>query len=530
VSDFNQALRILSAPENRLLLTTIKRGLEKESLRVSGEGQLAATPHPPSLGSALTHPRITTDYSEALLEMITPPVTSVSELLDILTDIHRFIYRNIGDEMLWVNSMPCAISSDDQVPVASYGSSNIGQMKTVYRLGLGHRYGRVMQTIAGIHYNWSVPEECLSLLQTASGNTDSFHHYKTQRYFDLIRNFRRNTWLLLYLFGAAPAVCRSYVRNMQHQLVPVGDDVHSLHMPFATSLRMGDLGYQSSAQEALTVCYNNLDSYIDTLRGALTHPYPPYEAIGLKDAAGNYRQLSTHLLQIENEFYGTIRPKRTTRPGETPIKALGERGVEYVEVRCIDLNPFDPVGIDAEQIHFLDVFLLYCLMADSPCTDDREYREVLDNQKQVVYRGRDPLLRLKRNGADVSLPVWGKELFAAMAPVARLLDDATGTRHHGDALASLAPRLDDPGLTPSARILDILKGERISYFQLGLRQARARRDGFVAESLDPAVADYYRQLAAKSLADQAAIEASDSLDFETFLAGYYGQYGLPFQP
>ena len=509
MSDFNQALRILSAPENRLLLTTIKRGLEKESLRVTGEGQLAATPHPATLGSALTHPRITTDYSEALLELITPPVTSVTELLDTLTDIHRFVYRNIGDEMLWVNSMPCAISSDEQVPVAHYGHSNIGRMKTVYRLGLGHRYGRVMQTIAGIHYNWSVPEECLSLLQTASGNTDSFHSYKTQRYFDLIRNFRRNTWLLLYLFGAAPALCRSYVRNLNHQLVPVGDDDHSLHTPYATSLRMGDLGYQSTAQETLTVCYNNLDSYIDTLRGALTHPSPPHEGLRLQ-------QLSTHLLQIENEFYGTIRPKRTTRSGETPIKALSERGVEYVEVRCIDLNPFNPVGIDAEQIHFLDVFLLYCLMADSPCTDDREYREVLDNQKQVVYRGRDPLLRLKRNGTDVGLPDWGRELFAAMAPVARLLDDATGTGHHGEALASLASRLDDLGLTPSARIIATLREERISFFQLALRQARARRDAFVDEPLDPAVADYYRQLASKSLADQAAIEASDSLDFDTF--------------
>ncbi|MCK9469454.1 MAG: glutamate--cysteine ligase [Porticoccaceae bacterium] len=524
MSDFNQSLRILAAPENRLLLTAIRRGLEKESLRVDASGHLAHTPHPKTLGSALTHPRITTDYSEALLELITPPLTSVAEVLDTLDDVHRYIYRNLDSEMLWVHSMPCVIPDGEEVPVADYGSSNIGLMKKVYRLGLGHRYGRVMQTIAGIHYNWSVPEEFLSLLQTASGNGISFHDYKTQRYFDLIRNFRRHTWLLLYLFGASPAVCSTFVGDQPHQLVPVGDDHHSLHSPYATSLRMGDLGYQSSAQESLHVCYNNLESYIDTLRGALTQPYEPYEAIGLKDGEGNHRQLSTHLLQIENEFYSTIRPKRTTRPGETPIRALTERGVEYIEVRCIDLNPLTPVGIDAEQIHFLDVFLLYCLMAESPLTDGDEYRDILENQKRVVYRGRDPDLLLRRNSTDSTVAAWGAELFAAMAPVARLLDDANGSDCHSAALASLEQRLYNPDLTPSAQILNAMKTRGISYFQLALDHARTLQEHFTNGELDPSTEDYYRQLAQKSLDDQAAIEASDTVDFDTFLTDYYSQY------
>lgn len=524
MSDFNQSLRILSAPENRLLLTAIRRGLEKESLRVDSRGRLARTPHPRALGSALTHPRITTDYSEALLEMITPPHTSVAALLGTLDDIHRYIYHNLDNEMLWVNSMPCAIPSSDEVPVANYGTSNIGRMKTVYRLGLGHRYGRIMQTIAGIHYNWSVPEECLSLLQTASGNGLSFHAYKTQRYFDLIRNFRRYTWLLLYLFGASPAVCRTFIGDKPHQLVPLEGDANTLHSPYATSLRMGDLGYQSTAQESLHVCYNNLESYIDTLRGALTHPYRPYEAIGLKDPDGSYRQLSTNLLQIENEFYSTVRPKRTTRPGETPIRALAERGVEYIEVRCIDLNPLTPVGIDAEQIHFLDVFLLYCLMADSPLTDGSEYRDILENQKRIVYRGRDPELRLRRNGTDSTVARWGADLFAAMAPVAKLLDDANGSDCHTTALTNLERRLHDPSLTPSGRILDTLKAQGLSYFELAMEHAQTLREHFINGALDPATEAYYQQLAQKSLDDQTAIEASDALDFDAFLASYYSQY------
>ncbi|MCK9563943.1 MAG: hypothetical protein M0R02_14620, partial [Bacteroidales bacterium] len=304
----------------------------------------------------------------------------------------------------------------------------------------------------------------------------------------------------------------------------VGDDEYSLHSPYATSLRMGDLGYQSSAQESLHVCYNNLESYIDTLRDALTQPYQPYEAIGLKDPQGHYRQLSTHLLQIENEFYSTVRPKRTTRPGETPIRALTERGVEYIEVRCIDLNPLTPVGIDAEQIHFLDVFLLHCLMAESPLTDGGEYRDILENQKRVVYHGRDPELRLRRNGGDSTVAAWGADLFSAMAPVAQLLDDANGSDCHSAALASLEQRLYDPDLTPSARILDAMKARGVSYFQLALDHARTLQEHFINGDQEPATDDYYRQLAQKSLDDQAAIETSDTLDFDTFLASYYSQY------
>src|SRR5690606_38237 len=358
--------------------------------RVTPEGKLAMTPHPKGLGSALTHPRITTDFSEALIELITPPSTDIASTLQTLADIHRVTYDNIGDELLWVNSMPCALGDDSSIPIARYGTSNVAKMKEVYRTGLGNRYGRLMQTIAGIHYNWSAPDECINLLQTACGNSDSFQTFKTNAYFGLIRNFRRHTWLLLYLFGAAPAVCKSFVRDRPHQLVPLGDDSHTLHSPYATSLRMGDLGYQSSAQESLYVCYNNIDAYTRTLKDALATPYADYEALGLKDAEGNYLQLNTHLLQIENEFCSTVRPKRTTRSGETPLKALRERGIEYVEVRCIDLNPFVPLGIDREQADFLDIFLLYNLLIESEGIDEEEYQEILQNQLNTVYEGRKP--------------------------------------------------------------------------------------------------------------------------------------------
>ncbi|MCK9503126.1 MAG: glutamate--cysteine ligase [Porticoccaceae bacterium] len=522
--DLKQALRILSASENLNLLTAIRRGIEKESLRVTPEGKLALTPHPRGLGSALTHPRITTDFSEALIELITPPATSIDTTLQTLADIHRVTYDNIGDELLWVNSMPCALGDDSSIPIARYGSSNVAKMKEVYRTGLGNRYGRLMQTIAGIHYNWSAPDECISLLQTACGNSDSFQTFKTNTYFGLIRNFRRHTWLLLYLFGAAPAVCKSFVRDREHQLVPLGDDNHTLHAPYATSLRMGNLGYQSSAQESLYVCYNDIDSYTQTLRAALATPYSAYEALGLKDADGNYVQLNTHLLQIENEFYSTVRPKRTTRSGETPLKALRERGIEYVEVRCIDLNPFVPAGIDREQADFLDIFLLYSLLTGSADIDREEYQEILENQLSTVYEGRKPGFTLQRRGQTVELRHWGSELLAAMAPVAALLDSAFATNRFSQCLATMQRRLDHSEETPSARILEELRQQKITFFQWGLAKSRQHKASIQACDVDAKTAAIYEEMAAQSLLDQAQIEAADTRTFEDYVAAYYAQH------
>ena len=346
MSGSNQRLRELTDER----LHGMRRGLEKESLRAMPDAALALTPHPAALGSALTHPHITTDFSESQLEFVTGVHPSAAECVAELTSIHQFSYRamaELGDEMLWVSSMPCGLPTDETIPIGRYGSSNVGRAKSVYRMGLGHRYGRRMQTISGIHYNWSMP-----------GVT-------TEEYFGLIRNFRRESFLLLYLFGASPALCSSFVAGREHELQPL-DGGGTLHMPHGTSLRMGRLGYQSDAQASLSVSYNSLESYASSLQDALTRPYPAYETVGVRNPGGEYNQLATTLLQIENEFYGTIRPKRVIFPGERPLHALRERGVEYVEVRCMDLDPFEQVGISAPTMQFLDLFLLHCLLSESP--------------------------------------------------------------------------------------------------------------------------------------------------------------------
>ena len=353
-------------------LQGMRRGIEKESLRARADGKLALTPHPVALGAPLTHPHITTDFSESQLELVTGAHTRAEAAIAELTGIHQVVYHELaalGQEMLWVSSMPCGLPTDETIPIGVYGSSNRGRAKSVYRMGLGHRYGRRMQTISGIHYNWSLPG------------------LSNAEYFGLIRNFRRRSFVLLYLFGASPALCRTFVAGRDHALEPLGER-GTMYLPWATSLRMGRLGYQSEAQASLAVSYNGLESYAASLDDALTRPYPPYEAIGIRNLGGDYNQLSTTLLQIENEFYGTIRPKRVIYPGERPLHALRERGVEYVEVRLMDLDPFEPVGIGVDTARVLDLFLLHCLLTDSPDDTPDEIAAMAANQQATAARGR----------------------------------------------------------------------------------------------------------------------------------------------
>lgn len=505
-------------------LSSIQRGIEKESLRVKPSGILAQSEHPPSLGSALTHPKITTDYSEALLEFITPVSTSITETLRCLEDIHHYSYQQLDQlqETLWANSMPCILGEASSIPVALYGSSNVGKMKTVYRLGLGHRYGRPMQTISGIHYNFSLADTFWLPYRSLLGNNEDITQFKTKQYFALMRNFRRYTPLLVYLFGASPVLDKSFIKNQSHQLEPLGEE--SFYLPYATSLRMGDLGYQSNAQSALFVCYNSLEQYINTLRKGITKPYPDYEQIGIKDAHGSFKQLNTALLQIENEFYSTIRPKRIAASGEAPINALKRSGVEYIEVRCLDVNPFDAVGISAETMRFLDTFLLYCLLEESPVLLPDACLQTNKNLRKVVNQGRQPNLILTINEQSISFIDWAHNLLEAMQPIAQLLDELTGEQPYSASWQKQLDKINHVELTPSAQVLSHLQNQQCSYAEFALQQSRQWHQHFVSQPLASATQQSFIELAKHSLAQQASIEQTDTIGFDDYLANYYQQY------
>ena len=493
-------------------LQGIRRGIEKESLRALPTGALARTPHPAALGSPLTHPHITTDYSESQLELITGVHADVDDCLDELTQVHQFVYRTMAavgeghsDEQLWVGSMPCGLPPDENIPIGSYGSSNIARAKSVYRMGLGHRYGRRMQTISGIHYNWSMPG------------------LSNEEHFALIRNFRRHAFLLLTLFGASPAVCPSFVAGREHGLQTLNE--HTLYQPHATSLRMGRLGYQSDAQATLAVSYNSLESYAASLHIALTQPYAPYEAIGIKNLGGEYNQLATTLLQIENEFYGSIRPKRVIEPGERPLHALRQRGVEYIEVRCMDLDPFVAVGIAAPTLRFLDVFLLHCLLQDSPPDTPEEIAALGRNQHRTAAFGREPGLKLERDGREVTLVDWALQLLDECEPIAQALDAANPTADPsaqcGHALAAARAGLLAMDTLPSARVLATMKSDfGASYTGFIRAQSTQIQQQLLALPWSAEQQAAFEAVARESVDKRCAIEAADTEDFESFRLAY----------
>lgn len=496
------------------------RGVEKESLRVTPDGRIAATPHPSALGAALAHPWITTDYSEALLEFVTPPQDSTWATQQFLCDIHQFVSARLADdEMLWATSMPCAVGGDESIPVADYGDSNIGRMKHIYRLGLGYRYGRVMQTIAGVHFNYSMPDRFWRALREVEGWQGEEREFRDRMYFSLLRNYRRFGWIVLYLFGASPAVCKSFLGGRNPGLPEF--DAATRYGPHATSLRMSDLGYRSTAQASIHPSMNSLDEYIAGLEHAIRSPWPPYEKIGVAPG-GRWRQLSTSALQIENEYYGFIRPKQPIQVGERPTLALHRAGVAYVEVRALDVSPYDPVGVSQNEQRFLEAFLVFCMLHDSPRIAADELERLDDNHTRVAVTGRHPDLSLAICGEQKPLAAWGREICRQLAPVCRLLDGEDPARSYSASLELQAAKIEEPDLTPSARILAEMREQGASFFEFAARMSRQHRDYFAAlPPMSPARLAEFEAEAARSLEAQQAMEDAPQEPFEDFLARYF---------
>ena len=503
------------------LFTEAKIGLEKESLRVDRYGQLAQSAHPIALGSALTNPYITTDYSEALIEFITPP-GNLPDALAFLRDTQQFVYRHLDDELLWATSMPCVVAGETSIPIAKYGTSNAGLMKTVYRRGLGHRYGRVMQVIAGVHFNYSLPDLFWPVFQEVEKSGASRRDFISDAYFGLIRNLQRFGWLIPYLFGASPAVCKSFLHG-QHSTLDEFDS-KTYYEPYATSLRMGDIGYQNNKENEIGIkaCYDSLDKYIESLTCAIETPAPQYEKIGVI-VGGEYQQLNTNILQIENEYYSTVRPKQLLDRNEKPTVALRKRGVQYIELRSLDVNAFDPLGINEQQLRFLEAFLLFCLMQESPMIAAREREEIDNNEMITAHRGRDPALTLHKDGKPIALKQWALEICSAMQGVGELLDRGRADRAYQAAIEAQVSAVHDPDLTPSARMLAEMRSEGEAFFEFANRMSEQQRSYFQSLAVDGEREQFFRDAVQSSIASQIQIEQSDTQSFTQYLQEYFAQ-------
>lgn len=517
--------RLLDGLQSTTCLTQGQIGLEKECLRVTDKGRISQAAHPSSLGSALTHPYITTDYSEALMEFITPPESSASLAMEFLQDLQHYVYRNLDDEVLWPSSMPCVVEGESSIPIAHYGSSNAGMMKHVYRRGLGFRYGRVMQVISGVHFNYSLADEFWTQYREILGVTKATQQFINDEYFCMIRNLLRFGWFVPYLFGASPAVCKSFFAGNKPPAMDVFNE-STFYEPYATSLRLGDIGYQNKKEvsSGVHICYDDVYDYTECLGKAISTPLAEYEAIGVKEK-GEYRQLNVNTLQIENEYYSSVRPKQLTGVMEMPAIALRERGVRYVELRSIDVNVFDHLGVNQSQLHFLELLMLFCLLNESPPIGSSERSEIDFNLLQVAHQGRRPGLKLKRAKAEVSLREWGMEVLEQMQGLAEVMDLACGCNSYTQSLLEQREKFDDPAKTPSAHFLEEMSCRNTGFFDTVMEHARKLRENCLRHELGAEREKMFNALSIESLTRQKQMEANDEIGFDDYLSQYFSALG-----
>jgi len=527
--EVSQRTQALIAQTDTEFFASRKIGLEKETLRIDTNGNIAQTDHPASLGSALCNAQITTDFSEALLEMVTPPCASVTHAFDHIIGIHQFILPRLNKgELLWNTSMPCIIDGDDSIRIGQYGHSHTGIMKQVYRRGLGLRYGRRMQAIAGIHFNYSMSDKAWPLWQSLHENSaPSEFSPATLGYFHMTRNLMRIGWLVPYLFGSSPAICQTFLPSgADSDLATLNS--HTRYAPFGTSLRMGEIGYRykEDAPIDLTVRHDNFENYLSDIYAHVTTSHGAYEQAGLFDSAGHHQQLTTNRLQIENEYYSSVRPKQIPEKGEMPLLALKRTGIRYLELRSVDVNIYEPAGMDVEQLAMLELFMMFAWLADSPPLMPSEMDVNKHNVQTVAHRGREEGLTLNCRNKSVKLVDWGQHVLESLLPLAQWMDacdqqNSTNNLYQKSLTAQIA-KLQDPSLTPSARIVDELATHG-SYFNMAMHYSSAHQDALLKQSCNEPLQLKLAQLVSESLAAQKKLEASNQGEFIDYLADYFSQ-------
>ena len=514
-------------------------GLEKESLRVSAHGGISQRDHPQALGRALTHPNITTDFSEALLEMVTPPCGSAEQAMDYLSAVHQFIVQRLPEgEHIWNTSMPCTLRGGHSVRIGEYGSSHSGQMKHAYRRGLGLRYGRRMQAIAGVHFNFSMPDSSWPVreqlhenrpqINDAADQWGSFESGKQQKlrthgYFSMMQNMLRIGWIVPYLFGASPAICASFLNDGEGDELDVWN-ASTRYAPYGTSLRMGKIGYRYREDQPidLSVRHTDIHSYIKDIIEHVSTEHPAYKNMGLRDEDGNFQQLSTARLQIENEFYSSVRPKQIAQSGELPIHALRERGIRYLELRSVDVNLAQPNGLELEQVAMLEMLMMFSWLAKPDMLTPECVKACSSNVQTVAHRGREPGLQLIGPEGPIELRTWGEQILSAIEPIAEWLDQDREASLYVRALKTQMAKMADAELTPSASMIAGIK-ETGSFFEHAQRLSIAHHDTLLNLPVDQGIHDDLLHKVHESERLQAQMEQDNVGDFEDFLASYLNQ-------
>lgn len=517
---YKKALRLFSKNKANKLLSQSEHALERECLRVDKNGEISAKPHPKKLGEALTNPYITTDFAQAQLELVTPRFKSEKAAIDFLTDIHNFVYKGLDkDELLWPTSMPCRLPKKERdIMLAQYGVSNEARRRTLYRHGLGLRYGRKMQTVSGVHYNFSFSQSFWKFLHQKQKSKLSLQDFISEKYFHMMRNFLRYGWINSYLFGASPAIDKSYIKKRPKALNRCGRK--TCYANNATSLRISDFGYNSKIQKQLIISFNNLEQYIQDIDYAVTTPNETYAAMGVYKK-GQQIQMNDHWLQIENEYYSPVRPKQPHSAKETVRQALKERGVKYLEIRSVDIDFKSPAGISEDQLIFLHSLLLFCLFKQSPSFNKDQKKQALQNWNKVGFYGRNTDIALSIDRSEKTLLEWSDKIFHELKDITALLDKAHKNKKYSRNLQFQKEKLYDPDLTPSKQMIDEIVEKKNCFISLGLKFAELHKKAisshksFREDLFKKSVADSIYMREGKEIYDEFVYEPYADMELST---------------
>ncbi|WP_281615295.1 bifunctional glutamate--cysteine ligase GshA/glutathione synthetase GshB [Flammeovirga sp. SubArs3] len=403
-------------------------GFEKENIRVDKSGHIALTPHPEKLGDKLTHPYITTDFSESQIEMITPIRPSVKEALGFLETIHDIVTLNLdNDELLWPQSTPPLLPEDEaKINIAHFGEKGIENEK--YREHLANTYGKKKQLLSGIHFNFSFPEKALEHYYKTSEKNISYDKFKEEIYLRITRNFLKDRWFLIALLGNSPVLHNTYNKSCIDELPKATSDAH--HFCDATSMRSSMCGYKNNID--LILDYSSIENYKKSIKS----------------------WIDKGVISSEKENYSTLR-----------LKEINGK-LSHIEVRLLDLDPLVKCGINPLNAEIIHIFLIYCLLKDEEGISDEEQTEAHFNQEIAAEQGMSMTADLKIDGKKVNLQ---REIMLKYRAIEKTVEDILPQKYMA-SLEHLRNLSDHLKHRPAYRVLEGIK--ETTFLEFHLQQAK----------------------------------------------------------
>lgn len=397
-------------------------GVEREGLRVDLKGNLSEKKHPKVFGDKLSNPYITTDFSESQVELITPTFNSLEEVYNFLNSLYNITVLELEDEYLWPQSMPCNIPEDEHIPIADFSDEELGGNAREYREKLHKKYGGKKQLISGIHYNFSFNEKIIKHLYNNEKSNESYSEFRDKTYLKVVRNYLRYRWLLIYILGGTAIIHESYAKECVKKLEEISTG--SFTSEGALSYRNSECGYKNHVD--LFPDYSNIKDYVGSIKTFI----------------------NDGIIESHKELYSQIRLK--ARDNNDFLNSLLKYGVDYLEIRSTDINPFDKAGISLEDLKFINIFTIFLLTEDE-ISYSAWQEEALYNQNTIARFGQQNVM-LRKNGDQIFREKWALSILNKIENINKELD-----LNQEEVIKNVKERILNPKLTYAYRISEIVK-------------------------------------------------------------------------